>query len=640
MSERIKPRQREILKYLMSSGVPRDVKFFEDRFQRSERTIRYDLNELKDFCASHGVEICYQTKQGYYIPASQKMQCSQILLYDNQLRETEFFIGTEEERYKALFLFFLVQKKNLTADQIAEQFYISRSTLVRMLPKLTQYFDEQFQIKARKGGGYELIGDEATLRKIAVGIIAQQFKGSYTAEDWYLLLPNALKCCVNLQHMIAISNSIKKINAIYNIWVSNTGFLNLISYCIVQDIRMKNKPLGKRGTLSLNYAGYAFQLLLELSNTEQGIEEKELEYLQKFLAEHGITAGNQEVDEDYLQEVLLEMLEFLKKEPVIQEREFDSDSFFKDVHDHLKNFLSLLVAGTEYKEENYLVIQEVKENYYEFYKIALKCIALLEQRMGSSFSDTEVCYIGIYLYKNCKEKSIHRKKVLVVCATGKGLSHLLTLRVASVFPMLEIIGQASPYQLSNPGSYSGADFLISTIPLTEISIPVVKISRILSGEDIKRIQGFLEYGELMDEIPLKQKDKFSFSSKEDPFALSENTERISREHLTYATNLLSKLILTMLEYTSKFPLKYKLSQDVLLSLIIHMSMAVPRWYQGRQPDENHEECEAEYEKIRRNHQEVFEIMGKFFELVEKSLMVSIPTEEKMAFFLYIIKEGE
>ena len=53
-----------------------------------------------------------------------------------------------------------------------------------------------------------------------------------------------------------------------------------------------------------------------------------------------------------------------------------------------------------------------------------------------------------------------------------------------------------------------------------------------------------------------------------------------------------------------------------------------------------EDSGAEYEKIRRTNQEVFQIMEKFFELVENSLLISIAVEEKMAFFLYIIKEEE
>ena len=103
---------------------------------------------------------------------------------------------------------------------------------------------------------------------------------------------------------------------------------------------------------------------------------------------------------------------------------------------------------------------------------------------------------------------------------------------------------------------------------------------------------------------------------------------------------MSKLILTLLEYTSKLPKRYKLSQDAQLGLIIHMSMAIPRWYESRSSQAVSEEYEEEYASIQKNHTQIFEIMEKFFDLVEDSLHVSISIEEKIAFFLYIINEEE
>lgn len=71
-----------------------------------------------------------------------------------------------------------------------------------------------------------------------------------------------------------------------------------------------------------------------------------------------------------------------------------------------------------------------------------------------------------------------------------------------------------------------------------------------------------------------------------------------------------------------------------------MSMAIPRWYESRTGLAASEDYSAEYAKIQKNHTQIFEIMEKFFDLVESSLHVSISIEEKIAFFLYIINEEE
>lgn len=638
MNAGMKSRQKEILKYLITSAVPLDFNYFEDKFQKSERTIRYDLNELKDVCQQHEVEIRYHTKQGFYIPVSQKMKCSNLLLYEEERGEMDFLLGGDEERYNYLFLLFFVQKKRITADQIADSLYISRSTLTRMIPKFAEHFEDKAQLISYKSCGYELTGDELELRELAANILSEQFKGSYTAEDWYLLLPEMFKGFMNLHKILCISNSIKKINARYNVWISNSAFLNLLAYCIVRGIRLQNGYGVPDACVVNDENGYAEELTKELSVIDGGVGSMELDYLFHVLEVNGISVNEHELDEARLFETLKETLDILLKEETAFNGKFDILSLCQDLFGHLKNFLCLPAQDDSQKDENYPVIQEVKEHYHEFYRIASRYAKLLEKQMQMEFSDTEICYIAVYLYKNCLDKENQMKKVLIVCATGKGLSHLMAIRVEKVFPMLEIVGQVSPYQLSTPKYYQDVDFIISTTPLKDIKVPVVKISKILSAEDIKRIQGFLDYGELLDEIPLKQKDKSSFSSKEDPFSLADNRERCSRENLTYATNLLSKLILTMMEYTSKLPEKYRLSQDSLLGLIIHMSMAVPRWYQAEEPVRDEESSAGEYEKLRREHRKVFEIMEKFFELVEQALMVNITVEERIAFFLYIIKE--
>ena len=154
--------------------------------------------------------------------------------------------------------------------------------------------------------------------------------------------------------------------------------------------------------------------------------------------------------------------------------------------------------------------------------------------------------------------------------------------------MLNVAGQISPWQLSKVSDLKDVDFVISTIPLENKLVPVIKISRILSEEDIKRIRDFLKYGNLVDEIPMSQRNEASFGAKEDPFLLREKP--VTEEGgLVEAASILSRLILTLLEYTSKFPTKYRMSRDAMLGMVIHMSMAVPRWFEESSQEEASED---------------------------------------------------
>ncbi len=634
MNGKLKPRQYEILKILVTSSAPLDITFFRDELKKSERTVWYDINELKKICAEKNVEIRHRSKWGFYIPVEQKPRCSEIIIAGRPEKDAGFLKSIEDERILNLFFYFYVKKRDVTAELLAREFYISRSTLMRIVPRFDEYFDNRIHLSSLKTGGYELQGDEFTIRHILAERLAQYFKGSYTAEDWYLLLPDPLKKYINLQRIITISNEIKRVNEQYNVWISNSGFLNLLSYCIAGDIR---KYFCSPGDSADDSQGYAETLLKRLNKKT---DKTELGYLKTVLMENEIIVNIQEIEEQKVNSSLQKILEFLKTQEEKGSYKFDMTSLFDDLYGHLKSSLFLFLKAKEKKEENYIVIREVKENYLDFYRMAEACSNILKQDFSIDFTETEVCYIAVYLYKNCKNQSNRKKNVLLVCGTGKGLSNLLAIRLGNVFPMLNIAGQVSPYQLSNMNFGKAVDFVISTIPLNITSIPVLKISQILPMEDIKRIQEFLDYGKLVDEIPLQEKNRASFNSKDDPFEIAGTVQqKTAFNNLTYAANIISKLILTLLEYTSKFPENYRMSQDVLLGMVIHMSMAVPRWFQGSDHDAPPEIAE-EYIRISNEHRVIYEIMEQFFKLVENSLQVSISIEEKIAFFLYIIGGNE
>lgn len=636
MRETLKARQAEILKCLITSSTPLDIAFFQGKFHKGERTIRYDIGQLKEICSAHRIEIRYQTKKGYYIPASQKTECSQFLV-QSEVQTKDGLIGKdEEERYQKIFLYLFVQKSHVTAERIAEVYFVSRSTLTRFLGKMESYFENQFFLDARKSMGYRLEGDELVLRRLAAQIIAALFRGSYMAEDWYMLLPDELKDKITLEDISEISKSIRRMNARFNVWISNMSYLNLLSYCIVRSIRLYSvKLVFPDEEMEAGENTYARELLRELSGEREGRTEQELKWLSRILVENGIFTEECMVEPQLIHRVLHKIGAHI--EATQGEGQYNLEQLKQDLFDHLKNFFSLSLSGMQ-EEENPYILEEIQEYYYPWFQMAKECAAIIEAETGLVSGEMEVCYLAVYLYKNSVHAETEQKNVLVVCATGKGLSHLLTLRIKNVFPALNVVGQVSPYQLAKASDLKNVDFVISTIPLENTVVPVVKISRILSEEDIKRIKDFLKYGKLVDEIPFSQKNEASFIAKKDSFLPQELPA--GGTGLVEAATTLSRLILTLLEYTSKFPEEYQLGRDAMLGMIIHMSMAVPRWFDSGQQAESGEEFTREYNRIRSGYPDVFALMEKFFLLVEENLQIRISISERVAFFLYIIEEDK
>lgn len=53
----LKNRQIEILKNLIAAGTPMDITVLMNRFGKSERTIRYDLNEIREALEKQGIDV-------------------------------------------------------------------------------------------------------------------------------------------------------------------------------------------------------------------------------------------------------------------------------------------------------------------------------------------------------------------------------------------------------------------------------------------------------------------------------------------------------------------------------------------------------------------------------------------------------
>lgn len=635
-------RQQSILRQLIASTNPIDIAYFQNLYCKSERTIRSDIQLLRERLANAGINIQVSNKRGYYIPMMQKQNATNelLLLEDNQAHDMD----GEEERINQIYLLLLFQKDPMSSDDIADRLYLSRSTVVRLIQLMnelapankTDSLFASIAVTSFIGQGYQLTGDELAIRMHAARMIKRKFRGSFTSEDWYMLLPSILKEQLTLTDVSLVDKKIKNQNAIYDTWISNSAYLTLLSYLLVRNIRMRNGFVIADCQKTLRYdnneAIYSSDLLFAIDG--QVSHQAEQHALTILLNKHGIFLRNQLKNNPSLSEALEAMLQVLAK---LSSKSFDNVTLYNDLYQHLQSYFRRMEEISDVKEESNSVLLQVRNDYPEFHQLAIAMAKEFAAVTNITLSETETTYITIYLYKNLLHKEEGFKRILVVCATGKGLSNLLATRIKHVFPNLIVMDTVSVYQIENFDFSYPIDFVVSTIPIKAKNHPVIKISPILSIQDIQRMQDFLHYGTLIDKIPFHNMEQASFGNKDrDPFQIIEATDADSRNCIQNASGLVSKLILTLLEYVSKFPAEYCMDQDRMLGLMIHLVMAIPRWFEEQSVVD--EDIEQLYEKMRQRHSKIFEILERYFAVIEECLLVSISTSERYSFYLYIIQE--
>lgn len=100
-------------------------------------------------------------------------------------------------------------------------------------------------------------------------------------------------------------------------------------------------------------------------------------------------------------------------------------------------------------------------------------------------SEDEVGYLTVH-FQAAMERQIARKRVLLVCSTGIGTSHLLKSRILRAFPDWTIVGVVSAGSLPSVLT-DDIELVVSTINLPAVAMPVVYVTAFFNDADIKRV---------------------------------------------------------------------------------------------------------------------------------------------------------
>ena len=161
------------------------------------------------------------------------------------------------------------------------------------------------------------------------------------------------------------------------------------------------------------------------------------------------------------------------------------------------------------------LLSEMKEHYPELMELSRKAVADMEKELGTRLPDSEVAYIAMHLGAALADTEEFRQAqhaVVVACPTGMGTSMLLASRIRQHYGNIRIVDQVSTLSLGKEYAHrQDVEFIISTVPVPNASLPVVVVSPVLGAEDIRRIDLELRH---QNEIFLKEASDISPQKKD------------------------------------------------------------------------------------------------------------------------------
>ena len=166
-----------------------------------------------------------------------------------------------------------------------------------------------------------------------------------------------------------------------------------------------------------------------------------------------------------------------------------------DEEDELVKNLLIHMNAMVYRLRNDIIItNSLLENIKSEFGVLFNVLSVVFETENSSLdikiTDDEIGYLLIHI-QNIIERQKKTKNILLVCPHGAVTSNLILSQIRELLPAYNFIETISIDRVDKV-RLDSIDFVISTIDINGIDKPVIKISPIISKDDIRNIYNFYQ----------------------------------------------------------------------------------------------------------------------------------------------------
>lgn len=497
----INKRSSNILNFIINSKNPVTTKELADNFHVSERTIRYDLDNIDYFLSENNLQVLDRKPSVGISYKGSPEQLKKISSVFNDINSYEY-VMSQEERVKYIICELLQNNNFITIDKLSEELSVSKGTLLKDIEFCKEWIEKnRLKLKSIRGRGMRVVGEEKDLRKAATKIFDESFN---TIDLLEVLKENFCKK-ENANINIFINKLFKDIDIAYiekcisiaenqmEATFSDDAFNALLIHLAIavkriqlgKDIVMDKEELKSlRKIKEFSVASAIAKMLEDKFNVI--VPEEEIGYVTIHLLGSNVTTV-EELDKDNWLDIRI------MASKLIEEMESYTGCYLK--HDkqlfngllqHLRPAIYRLIHDIEIKNP---LIEEIKESYKKVFNGVKASITFIEKKYLKEFSGEEVGYLTLHFQaaiENNKDKDIKKPDVLVVCATGIGTSKMVSARLQALFD-INIVDTISYREVEKSLVKHPVDIIITTVPLKIKGIKCVQVNPFLSEKNISEL---------------------------------------------------------------------------------------------------------------------------------------------------------
>ena len=486
----VKKRYFEIINLVLNSNDEITVKDISNLYNITERSIRYDIDELNMF---------FQEKNNRDIIEINNNRLK-ILYSGNEIekivrniRVKEYFLS-ENERVNILAYEIFLVKNEFILQYFTEKYNLSKTTVRHSLKELNKIIDEYgLVIDMNNNKGYKIIGSEVNIRKYMINILRKYIKNTKKKNIEYNPLEKIIQKFLKKSRIEESKNLINKILDYTEKTISDEAFETLQLFLFISQIRNENgheieEDVENKIFLSKTLEFIKIKKILE---KVESIKEKDIYYFVDFFL------GSYSYNLDYsyfLNWILIESLidQFIKLLSDKLGVNLTEDKILrKELLNHIKPAIYRMKNKFKLTES---ILSEVKKQYMELFVKTKSSLKIISDFINLSFDEDETAFITVMIQRAVMRNNpatLFKKDtyILIVCGLGYSSSRFLYENINNRF-QVNIIDIIPFNQLENYNYLEKADIIISTLDFKLDGIDVITVNPIMNEKDILKLKNY------------------------------------------------------------------------------------------------------------------------------------------------------
>lgn len=476
-------KQKELLNILLRQQQKCTVEQYASMLNVSKRTVYSYLDLLEPELTQRGYQLIRSPGQGVEVIKGKSIN-------DETDEETDLF-SIENRRMEMIYRILLKQEQ-VPFQTFCDEFYVSESSIRKDIVYMNQMLGNPEHLRFNISHKEIIVSGEVNERTTCEALIHLN-EGFLIGNDWQSKLIHLaslydIKIIETVMSLVTDYIHDVKINLAEHYMVNISSVLIVLTSMAaegrhIQDVDnlldydrirfLPNQILAKQflGTL-------ADQLALTFS-------EGDSQFLVEYLVADRIQIHNFEkiVDAD---RIIFEKI--LKKMEMLIYVDFSSNEDYRNnLLLHLNAMAFRLRKGLKLKND---LLRQIKKEFEMLFNLTWVVLESEADALHIRISEDEVGFLVIH-FQNFIDQQQRTKRILLICPQGIATSEMILNRLRMVLPAFNAIETASTSKAYRC-NLDSIDFVVSTVDVEDIHKPVVRVSPVITDEDLRNIMSFYQ----------------------------------------------------------------------------------------------------------------------------------------------------